>query len=135
MFLLQFVSQLHLQRKTAWSNQSLLGCRISCLIDSKEWHEGIVTHFHRSGKHNVEFRAIGEKRWLNMAKMAFHILEQPAPDSSPTSNEYKENDDGELPPGYLSLDVSNQNVNLFSCIFYTAVCGDVCRYTARLPCL
>ena len=51
--------QLHLKRKTAWSNISLVGCRISCLIDSKEWHEGIVTQYHRSGKHFVEFRIIG----------------------------------------------------------------------------
>ena len=51
--------QLHLKRKTAWSNSSLVGCRISCLIDSKEWHEGIVTQYHRSGKHFVEFRMIG----------------------------------------------------------------------------
>mmetsp|Transcript_1814 Transcript_1814/g.2865 ORF Transcript_1814/g.2865 Transcript_1814/m.2865 type:complete len:670 (-) Transcript_1814:217-2226(-) len=84
--------QIHLQRKTAWSNQSLLGCRISCLIDNKEWHEGIVTHYHRSGKHSVEFRSIGEKRWLNMTKMAFYIIEHGPQDST---TEFKENDDGE----------------------------------------
>lgn len=35
--------QLHMVRKTAWSNQGLVGCRVSCLVDNREWHEGIVT--------------------------------------------------------------------------------------------
>lgn len=71
--------QLHLKRKTAWSNASLVGCRISCLVDYKEWHEGSVTQFHKSGKHFVEFRHIGEKRWLNMKKLSFYIVERPHP--------------------------------------------------------
>lgn len=68
--------QYHLQRKTAWSNASLVGCRVSCLVDNKEWHEGLITHFHRSGKHCVEFRIIGEKRWLNMNKVAFYVIDR-----------------------------------------------------------
>jgi hypothetical protein len=68
--------QLHLKRKTAWSHASLVGCRISCLVDYKEWHEGFVTQFHRSGKHHVDFRQLGEKRWLNMKKIAFYIIER-----------------------------------------------------------
>jgi hypothetical protein len=68
--------QLHLQRKTAWSNTGLVGCRISCLLDSREWHEGIVLQFHKSGKHYVEFRTNGERRWLDMLKMAFYIVER-----------------------------------------------------------
>lgn len=35
--------QLHMVRKTAWSNQGLIGCRVSCLVDNWEWHEGLVT--------------------------------------------------------------------------------------------
>ena len=35
--------QLHMVRKTAWSNQGLVGCRVSCLVESREWHEGLVT--------------------------------------------------------------------------------------------
>lgn len=35
--------QLHMVRKTAWSNQGLIGCRVSCLVDNREWHEGLVT--------------------------------------------------------------------------------------------
>lgn len=35
--------QLHMIRKTAWSNQGLIGCRVSCLVDNREWHEGLVT--------------------------------------------------------------------------------------------
>ena len=50
-----------------------------------------MTHFHRSGKHCVEFHVIGEKRWLNMMKMAFYVIDQCEPSSS---NEYKENDEG-----------------------------------------
>ena len=69
--------QLHLKRKTAWSNQSLVGCRISCLVDYKEWHEGYVTQLHKSGKHYVEFRMVNEKRWLYMKKIAFYIVERP----------------------------------------------------------
>ena len=67
-----------------------MGCRISCLLDFKEWHEGYVTTFHKSGKHCVEFRAICEKRWLNMRKMAFYIVERPAYASS--FAEYKDDD-------------------------------------------
>jgi len=83
--------QLHLKRKTAWSNISLLGCRISCLVDSKEWHEGFVTQYHKSGKHLVEFRQFGEKRWLLMKKIAFYIVERPER-ASIGGSEYKEND-------------------------------------------
>jgi hypothetical protein len=39
--------QLHLQRKTAWSFKGLVGCRISCLLDSREWHEGVVLQYHK----------------------------------------------------------------------------------------
>lgn len=70
--------QLHLKRKTAWSNQSLVGCRISCLVDYKEWHEGYVTQLHKSGKHYVEFRMVNERRWLYMKKIAFYIVERPS---------------------------------------------------------
>ena len=83
--------QLHLQLKTAWSNKSLVGCRISCLLDIKEWHEGYVIQFHKSGKHCVEFRAICEKRWVNMKKMAFYIIERPQY-ASTTFSEYKDDE-------------------------------------------
>lgn len=36
--------RLHMVRKTAWSNHGLVGCRVSCLVDNREWHEGTVTH-------------------------------------------------------------------------------------------
>jgi len=39
--------QLHMVRKTAWSNQGLIGCRVSCLVDNREWHEGLVTQVRR----------------------------------------------------------------------------------------
>lgn len=88
-----------MKRKTAWSNFSLIGCRISCLIDHREWHEGFVTGFHKSGKHNIEFRQIGEKRWLSMKKTAFYIIERSRSDLvmsnsnySQLSNEFKETD-------------------------------------------
>jgi len=71
-----------------------VGCRISCLVDSKEWHEGLITHFHKSGKHCVEFRAVSEKRWFHMLKLAFYIIDPQLDDND--GHEFKENDcDGE----------------------------------------
>ena len=78
-----------MQKKTAWSNESLVGCRISCLVDSKEWHEGLITQFHRSGKHCVEFRAVSEKRWFHMLKLAFYIIE---PHEEYEKHEFKDNE-------------------------------------------
>ena len=81
--------QLHLKMKTAWSNTSLVGCRVNCLVDYKEWHEGYVTQYHKSGKHLVEFRMVNEKRWLLMKKVAFYIVERP--NSVPNDNgEFKD---------------------------------------------
>lgn len=69
--------QLHMKRKTAWSNTSLVGCRVSVLLDNREWSEGIISQYHRSsGKHCVEFRASGERRWLHMLRTAFYIIER-----------------------------------------------------------
>jgi hypothetical protein len=50
-----------------------------------------VTQYHRSGKHYVELRLIGEKRWMNMKKMAFYIVERPHLQNSGNA-EYKDND-------------------------------------------
>ena len=47
--------------------------------------------FHKSGKHCVEFRAICEKRWLNMKKVAFYTVERPLYTASSFS-EYKEDE-------------------------------------------
>lgn len=56
-------------------------------MDYKEWHEGFVTQFHKSGKHLVEFRMVNEKRWLQMKKIAFYIVER---------THIGHNDDGEF---------------------------------------
>jgi hypothetical protein len=96
--------QLHLQRKTAWSNQGLIGCRISCLVENKEWHEGYVTQYHKSGKHYVEFRQIGEKRWINMRKVAFYIVERPMYPPN-TTGEYKEEELLECCSGLAPIEV------------------------------
>jgi hypothetical protein len=77
-------------RKTAWSNLSLVGCRINCLVDYKEWHEGTVMQFHKSGKHHVDFRMANEKRWLCMSRIAFYILERPEEEDV----EFKDGDEG-----------------------------------------
>lgn len=82
--------QRHLSMKTAWSDTTLIGCRISCLIDQKEWHEGIVTQYHKSGKHYVEFRTMFEKRWMQMSNSAFYIIERPS--SSSDIVEFKDDD-------------------------------------------
>jgi hypothetical protein len=79
----------HLVKKTSWSNFSLVGSKISCLLDNREWHEGVVTQFHKSGKHSVEFQGIAEKRWIVMSKVAFYILER----SQDQATEQKENED------------------------------------------
>lgn len=78
----------HLQSKTAWSDQSLIGCRVSCLIDHREWHEGIVTQHRKSGKHHVEFRTMYENKWMQMSKAAFYIVERPTCAADP--HEFKE---------------------------------------------
>mmetsp|Transcript_31399 Transcript_31399/g.69937 ORF Transcript_31399/g.69937 Transcript_31399/m.69937 type:complete len:955 (+) Transcript_31399:90-2954(+) len=85
--------QLHLMRKTAWSNLSLVGCRINCLVDYKEWHEGTVMQYHKSGKHHVDFRMANEKRWLCMSRIAFYILERPEEEDV----EFKDGDEGRSP--------------------------------------
>lgn len=85
---------MHLKRKTAWSNSSLIGCRINCLVDFKEWHEGLVTQYHKSGKHFVEFRMVNEKRWLVMKKVAFYIIERP-PTNTNDNSEFKDSGDGD----------------------------------------
>ena len=66
-----------MQRKTAWSNKSLVGCRVSVLLDNRDWQDGFVTQYHKSGKHCVEFKPTQQKRWLNMLKTAFYIVERP----------------------------------------------------------
>lgn len=87
--------QLHLKRKTAWSDLSLVGCRISCLIDNKEWHEGFVSSLSSHGKHLVEFHLIGEQRWLNMKRIAFFIAERPPNPSSTEEQTQLTEDTGE----------------------------------------
>jgi hypothetical protein len=63
-------------------------------VDYKEWHEGLVLQFHKSGKHFVEFRMANEKRWLVMKKIAFYILERPSYASN-EENEFKDDTDGD----------------------------------------
>ena len=83
--------QTHLRRKTAWSNASIVGCRISCLVDNKEWHEGFVLQYHKSGKHDVDFRLLGERRWLTLKKVAFYIVERSKVTLN-SADEFKENE-------------------------------------------
>jgi len=62
-------------------------------VDYKEWYEGIVLSYHKSGKHFVEFRMVNERRWLIMKKIYFYIIERPHYSlvSDVGSSEYKEN--------------------------------------------
>lgn len=70
-----------MKRKTAWSNHSLLGCQICCLVDNLEWHEGIVRSFHRSsGKHLIDFESRSEARWMRMNLAAFYVVRPSAHD-------------------------------------------------------
>lgn len=45
-----------------------------------------VWQYHKSGKHCVEYRRSGEKRWVNMLKTAFYIVER----AQPSGGEVKE---------------------------------------------
>lgn len=72
--------QLHLKRKTAWSNRSLVGCRISCLVDNREWQEGLVLEFSSmTGKHRVSLEHMAEVRWMHMLRTAFFIVQRSPP--------------------------------------------------------
>ncbi|CAM9872037.1 unnamed protein product, partial [Discosporangium mesarthrocarpum] len=104
--------QLHMTRKTAWSNQGLVGCRVSCLVDNREWHEGLVTQFHKSGKHCVEFCSTGEKRWIHMPRTAFYILER----GRPAGGECKEAD-GDTTEGLAPIENWNyqEDISLEFC--------------------
>jgi len=54
-----------------------VGCRVSVLLENREWSEGLVTQYHRSsGKHCVEFRHSGARRWLVMLRTAFYIVDR-----------------------------------------------------------
>ncbi|CAM9659186.1 unnamed protein product, partial [Heterosigma akashiwo] len=85
--------QLHLKRKTAWSNQGLVGCRVSCFVDNREWQEGHVIAYHKSGKHCVEFTSNKERRLFKMLKIAFYIIERGSQQSSSGEGEVKEAED------------------------------------------
>ena len=47
------------------------------LLENREWSEGLVAQYHRSsGKHCVEFRHSGARRWLLMLRTAFYIVDR-----------------------------------------------------------
>ena len=69
-------------------------------MDYKEWHEGFVINYHKSGKHQFDFPHLGERRWLSAKKIAFYIVERPIlvknEDSSESVSEVKESEIGEF---------------------------------------
>ena len=78
------------------------------MIEQKEWHEGFVAQFHKSGKHYIEFRTMGEKRWLTMTKTAFYIVERPY---SKDMNEFKEDEAIDTSPSEVKLNIFNFEKN------------------------
>ena len=62
--------------------------------------DGVVTQFHKSGKHCVEFHLVHQKRWLFMLKTAFYIVERPQSSTSAESKEVAS------PPFLIKLGVS-----------------------------
>lgn len=63
---------------------------LQVLLENREWSEGLVTQYHRSsGKHCVEFRHSGARRWLVMLRTAFYIVDRC---NSALSEETKEPD-------------------------------------------
>lgn len=49
-------------------------------MDNKQWYDGIVLRFEKA-RHLVQIRTLddqyGERRWLNMRKVAFYVVEFP----------------------------------------------------------
>jgi hypothetical protein len=82
--------QLHIKRKTAWSNTGLVGCRVSCFVDNREWHEGVVLSYLKSGKHCIELHNSKQKISLKMIRTAFYIIERPRHSSDALGMEVKE---------------------------------------------
>lgn len=77
MFAPPYITLTLVPAQTAWSNSSLVGCRVSVLLENREWSEGLVSQYHRSsGKHCVEFRHSGARRWLVMLRTAFYIVDR-----------------------------------------------------------
>ena len=89
--------QRHLRRKTAWTNEGLVGCRVNCLVNNKanNWQCGKVKAYDAStGTHDVIFyvgtlssasSSRGDRvvpppyhqtRALNMRDTAFYIIER-----------------------------------------------------------
>ena len=100
-----------MQRKTAWSNRSLVGCQVSVLLDNRDWQDGIVTQFHKCGKHCVEFHILQQKRWLPMLRTAFYIMKRPPARRQYGDNESKEPEKTKLAQ-HLSFSRSNGEQSL-----------------------
>ena len=59
-------------------------------MEFKEWQEGYVIQYHRTGKHLIQFRVSGENKWILMKKAVFYILERPILLQNREDPEYKE---------------------------------------------
>ena len=106
-------------------------------MDFKEWHEGHVTQYHRSGKHYVEFRAIGEKRWLNMKKIVFYIVERPLY-SSNTFGEFKDDEIFEnsgLAPVEVQLFCAACAVAYLRSVLFVISLSSICSSVCSSVCL
>ena len=78
-----------------------------------------MLQFHKSGKHYIDFRLSGEKRWLVMKKVAFYILERPVVHISREEGEFK--DDGSSSEGESQLapiEVSSNTLYYDYCVLY-----------------
>ena len=95
-------------------------------MEFKEWHEGYVAQYHRTGKHLIQFRISGESKWMLMKKVVFYILERPVLSQNRDENEYKEGDvglEGYLAPvEVFSFQSPSQN-RLFNCESYDRTTG------------
>jgi len=55
--------QRHLKSKTAWSNAGLVGCRVSVLLENREWSEGLVAQ-----------RGPAREAWLSFGKKRARLI-------------------------------------------------------------
>ena len=68
----------HLIAKTAWSNESLVGCRICVCIDCKEWIEATVSAY-KNSKHLIWApKFLIDSKWVDMSRLTFYIVKRPS---------------------------------------------------------
>lgn len=66
--------RLHIRQKTAWSNRSLLGCRVAVMLEPERWYEGKVVAFNALREEHCVIYGDTEKHWCSMKSKVFYIV-------------------------------------------------------------